>query len=279
MTLNKKRKQQLGANPPSSAILCFHYTGVDQYSSNGYECHRKVNKSLVGTTMSCVHVVTVGTSLATNHEKYSTSKKPHAGQIERVNKNRESQFIKELVAFILQQEERSQLCETCAELNAIKDFVAETSLVYLVHTDTNVGRCCAEAIRQFLILKKLKVKLVEIQDLHDSGTLEKGLANFTRQIAYILRRHKDVKICATGGLKPEIAIATILGFIAKTPIYFVHPSFGKVYLPPIPVKCELDRNQLRKTNQEEGRTQTVSISQALFMAIAMLLGKKPKRVF
>lgn len=55
----------------------------------------------------------------------------------------------------------------------------------------------------------------------------RGLANLVREIAHILTHHKDVRICATGGFKPEVALASVLGFIAKAPVYYIHESFRK----------------------------------------------------
>ena len=48
---------------------------------------------------------------------------------------------------------------------------------------------------------------IEIQGLHGPETFQRGLANLVREIARILTHHKDVRICATGGFKPEVAIA------------------------------------------------------------------------
>jgi CRISPR/Cas system-associated protein Csm6 len=67
------------------------------------------------------------------------------------------------------------------------------------------------------------------------------LANLVREIAKIIPKHKNVRICATGGFKPEAAIASILGFVARKPVYYIHESFREeVHLPALPLSWKLD---------------------------------------
>ncbi|KPV62575.1 MAG: CRISPR-associated protein [Candidatus Bathyarchaeota archaeon BA1] len=82
---------------------------------------------------------------------------------------------------------------------------------------------------------------IEIQGLHGPETFQRGLANLVREIARILTHHKDVRICATGGFKPEVALASVLGFIAKVPVYYIHESFRQeIHLPALPIDWKLD---------------------------------------
>ncbi|KPV63336.1 MAG: CRISPR-associated protein [Candidatus Bathyarchaeota archaeon BA1] len=72
--------------------------------------------------------------------------------------------------------------------------------------------------------------------MHGPETFQRGLANLVREVANILAHHKNARICATGGFKPEVALTSILGFIAKAPVYYIHESFRKeVHLPALPI--------------------------------------------
>jgi len=55
-------------------------------------------------------------------------------------------------------------------------------------------------------------------------------------ICIAITHHKNVRICATGGFKPEVALASVLGFIAKAPVYYIHESFRQeIHLPALPI--------------------------------------------
>ncbi|MGB9658923.1 MAG: putative CRISPR-associated protein [Nitrososphaerales archaeon] len=151
-------------------------------------------------------------------------------------------YVKELTNFIQKKDEEGKLSEVSAEINALSRFLKEISLVYLIHSDTNIGRCCARALKDYLSHKGIQVsEPIEVYGLNDAKTFQKGLANLIREIAKIIPKHKSVRICATGGFKPEIAIASVLGFLARTSVYYIHESFREVvHLPPLPLKWKLD---------------------------------------
>lgn len=198
--------------------------------------------------MSYVHVVTVGASLASNYERDRVGGRITEAEInEKLSKIHEAElarYVKELTNFIQKKEGEGKLSEVSAEINALSRFLKEISLVYFIHSDTNIGRCCARALKDYLSYKGIQVsEPIEVYGLYDAKTFQKGLANLIREIAKILSQYKNknVRVCATGGFKPETAIASILGFVAGKPIYYIHESFKKeVHLPPLPLKWKLD---------------------------------------
>jgi len=192
--------------------------------------------------MSYVHIVTVGASLASNYEIDKSGRRIPEADIEKrlgeMPEARRAQYTKELIRYLQEKEKGGKITEASAELNALNRYLGEISLAYLIHTDTNLGRCCAQALKTHLTEKGIQVaQPIEIQGLHSAETFQKGLANLVRQTAQILAYHrKNVRICATGGFKPEVALASVLGFIAKAPVYYIHESFRQeVHLPALPI--------------------------------------------
>jgi putative CRISPR-associated protein (TIGR02619 family) len=191
--------------------------------------------------MSYIHIITVGASLASNYEKEKTGKRIPEAQIEEKLKKmpqpQKNQYTKELLKYIQTKQKENELTQTSAELNALNQHLNEIAIAYLIHTDTNLGKCCAKALKEHLTNKGIKVaEPIEIKGLSQPKTFQKGLANLTQEIAKILANHKNVRICATGGYKPETAIATLLGFMAKATVYYTHESFQQhIHLPALPI--------------------------------------------
>lgn len=202
--------------------------------------------------MSYVHIITVGASLASNYERERTGKRIPEAEIEKnlskMNRTERAQYCKDMLKYLHKKREEGKLPETSAELNGISQYLKEISLAYLIYTDTNLGRCCATTLQQYLKENKIEVaEPIEIQGLSSPKTFQKGLANLVREIAHILTNHKYVRICATGGFKPEVALASVLGFIAKAPIYYIHESFGQeIHLPAIPIDWKYPLKEQQK---------------------------------
>ena len=202
--------------------------------------------------MSYVHIITVGASLASNYEKNRTGKRiPEAEIEEKLTKMKEaekSQYSKELLKYLHGKQGEGKLAETSAEVNALSHYLNEISLAYPIHTDTNLSKCCAKALKEYLRENNIQVaEPIEIKGLRGPETFQKGLANLIQQIANILSNHKNVRICATGGFKPETAVATLLGFMAKAPVYYIHESFGQqVHLPAIPIDWKYPLKEYQK---------------------------------
>ena len=191
--------------------------------------------------MKYVHVITVGVSLASNYFG-----KPE-GEVERelkaMDEGRLKKCTKDLCKFL-----RQGAHEASAEINAMTKFLeaGEVSLAYLLHTDTPIGRCCAKALHAFLNEKDVECRLVEIEGYAGGPkTFRRGLANLVTVLSRILVSHKKVRLCATGGYKPESAIVSILGFIHRVPVYYIHATFNQViHLPSLPIewKCKVRKH-------------------------------------
>jgi len=154
----------------------------------------------------------------------------------RMREGARSQYVKELVNFI----ESRDPSEACAELNALSRMLDEIAIIYLVHTDTESGRCCAKALKDYLESNHAKtVRTIEVEGLSGAETFQAGLSNLARTIAELVVRHRGrgrVRICATGGFKPETVIASVIGFIAGAPVYYIHEAFREeVHLPALPL--------------------------------------------
>jgi putative CRISPR-associated protein (TIGR02619 family) len=264
--------------------------------------------------MSYVHILTVGASLASNYERDRAGQRLPDLEIEdklqRMREAERANYIKDLLKYLQKKDGEGRVGEASAELNALTRYLDEVSLVYLVHTDTNLGRCCARALREYLGDKGFQVaEPIEIKDLHSPETFQKGLANLVRELARILAHHRDARICATGGFKPEVALASVLGFVAKVPVYYIHESFREeVHLPAIPIDWRyevrrygkaldtiiasgeegIDKNQFIQefgreayeelkrswlTEETEGRIKATEISRAIIEAILLLTRK------
>lgn len=200
--------------------------------------------------MSWIHIVTVGASLATNRERIQGSGiREH--ELEELLKSRgeayRNNYARELVKFITDMERDGRIHESCAELNALSRRLNEIAMLYLIHPDTELGRCCARALKDYLESRRVKVADVrEVEGFKSYETFQKGLANLVYTVAELLTAHRGkARICATGGFKPETAIASIVGFIAKAPVYYIHEAFREeVHLPAIPVKWSVDEKYM-----------------------------------
>jgi len=191
--------------------------------------------------VSYVHVVTTGASLASNYEAERRGRRIPEAEIERrlseAPEAERAQYTKALIGYLQRKEEEGKITEASAEVNALSRYLHEASLIYLVHTDTHLGRCCARALKAHLTGRGVQVaEPVEVQGLHSAESFQRGLANLVRQTAKILAHHRKARICATGGFKPETALVTVLGFIAQAPVYYIHEAFRDVvHLPALPI--------------------------------------------
>ncbi len=123
--------------------------------------------------------------------------------------------------------------------------------VYLLSSDTEVGRLCAEVLKGYLTSlsrEQLEGRMgvydpIEIEGLGDPEGFSDGLANLYAAIINHIRYHKRlgniVFIHATGGFKPETAIALPAANSPRggAPVFYIHEHFQKVIrIPAIPVR-------------------------------------------
>lgn len=197
--------------------------------------------------MKYVHVVIVGSSLATNYA--GKGERAVEEELGKMNAAQLARYHKALHEFL-----RRSGPAASAEMSAMRPFLesGEISLAYLLHTDTPSSTCCAKALGMFLEEKGVESKLVEVKGF--AGGPEKfhiGLSNLAREISHILASHEMVRICATGGYKPESSIASILGFIAGAPVYYAHVTFGRpVQLPSLPIDWKYEIKKHKRAIKE-----------------------------
>lgn len=188
-----------------------------------------------------VHIITVGISLISNYVKeVEGSKVPEAelaGRVSSLHPAERKDYSKKLVEYIKRKEREGKLMEASAELNAFSRYLREASLAYLICSDTPVAELCALALKSYIEEKGVQVaEIVRVKGLSGRETFQQGLAELVEKIADIVSHHKDCKICATGGFKPEVALASVVGFIAQVPVYYIHESFREeVHLPAVPI--------------------------------------------
>jgi putative CRISPR-associated protein (TIGR02619 family) len=194
-----------------------------------------------------VHVVTVGSSLATNYSMKNEREVDH--ELGKMNLAQRKRYVKALYDFL---KERGP--SASAEASSMSEFLrsGEISLAYLLHTDTPSGRCCAEALGMFLEENGVESRTIEVKGYTGGPeTFQLGLSNLVMEISKILASHDRVRICATGGYKPESAIASILGFIAGAPVYYIHATFDRVvHLPSLPLDWRYELKKHRRAVEE-----------------------------
>ena len=141
-----------------------------------------------------------------------------------------------------------------AELNTCLDLLEEgrgrQQYVYLLHSDTEVGKLCAGILRDYLVKisresygRKIAVRApIQIKRLGDQERFGEGLANLFERVVMITKRHKEegdvVFIHATGGFKPETAVAVMAANlpVVGAPVFYLHEHFKKIVrLPAMPV--------------------------------------------
>jgi len=201
-----------------------------------------------------LHIVTVGTSLLQNCGWHPGESLPS-----------ESTLLTKL---------RSDPRKVSAELNALIPFLDQDHriAVHLIATDTHVGRLACKVIGDFLkALPRIEVQKVEIKDLlpdmdhsFNRTKFEVAVMRFRERIFSVAEKARnrgmDVFINATGGLKCEVAVATLVAAELSISAYYIHQSMGEpVFLPTAAVdanslsilKAIEARKFTRKKNQPE----------------------------
>lgn len=199
------------------------------------------------------HVVLVGASIVTNAQRVGviSAALPEVEKMLADGRLSKEEFVDKLVGFVLKNPR-----DASAELNTIFDLLVEgyeskmQQWVYLLFSDTMIGEVCSEVLK--LCLEKLSseeyggrvsVKTAKVLGLGRPDTFNDGLANLFNMITNIIRYHKKegdrVYVHATGGFKPEAAIAILAANSPGTgaPVFYVHEHFRKVIrIPAMPVK-------------------------------------------
>jgi putative CRISPR-associated protein (TIGR02619 family) len=175
-----------------------------------------------------VIATTAGTSLLSSWEKTEAGSGRAPGK-------------QELVGLL--QEQRA----TCAEWASLSQLEPDKQYdyIYLLTSDTDSGKLCAEAIVEYLqALGFLYTEIVTIKGLnknnHDFET--QGLPNLLEKLAAIKEKHAGAQmiINATGGFKAQTSYATFFGILSGLEVVYLHEDFRSIVtFPPMPVGCDV----------------------------------------
>jgi putative CRISPR-associated protein (TIGR02619 family) len=172
-------------------------------------------------------LVTVGTSLLTTYlEKTGRPRSDY----ERVTEE-------ELIEHVL--ENIHNLPSLSAETNSLsKKKVTPDDFLYFISGDNDQGRMCGNVLKQLYDQNNIS-RLIEVEGLRPEAIAfkEKGMTNLLEKIVGIIEMHGgNAVIHATGGFKAQIALATLLGILFKSKVYYLYEDFNEVVsLPEIPL--------------------------------------------
>ncbi|MBO8159679.1 putative CRISPR-associated protein [Thermosyntropha sp.] len=132
-----------------------------------------------------------------------------------------------------------------AETNSLSHILQEKDHILFLHSQTEEGYLCADALCRYYADRGFSVKSREIKGLtytHNSFALH-GLRSLisalTDEIRISRRMSIQPVINATGGFKAEIAYATLVGLIFQVPVYYIHELFQDIIeMPPLPVNWD-----------------------------------------
>ncbi len=125
-----------------------------------------------------------------------------------------------------------------AETNALDRLLAPNDRAVLLYSQTVEGQRCAQLI-QAHVQKTHRCEIEEVKGLSyaEKGFVQHGLKNFVQMLAKHIRdakrAHLEPIINATGGFKAEIAYATAVGLVFKTPVCYIHEKFGDIVTLPV----------------------------------------------
>jgi len=197
-----------------------------------------------------VHIVTVGASLLTNALRDDQNVKqllPNASSVRDVeNALRDGRPTRrELVEALLSYVSRKGNA-ACAELTSMSEHIDRrlVDLVYLLHTDTEVGEVCGTVLERHLNRSGIRAERRRIEGFRNEEEFrERGLQNLLLVTHELIKKHREdaVLVNATGGYKPEGTALSILAFVMGKPVYYRHEDFRTtVFIPPLPIDWRED---------------------------------------
>ncbi len=132
-----------------------------------------------------------------------------------------------------------------AETNSLSRLLVEGDSIVFLHSQTEEGLKCAEALRRHFAHKGYRAELREVKDLlyTESRFKMRGLRSLVSIIIDIIRKEKKqgrkVVLNATGGFKAEIAYATLVGLLFDIPVYYIHEIFKEIIeMPATPISWD-----------------------------------------
>ncbi len=154
--------------------------------------------------------------------------------------------------------------EYSAELNAFlgylelrfkdldwKERMKKVRKVYLLHTDTALGRTVAESLRD--VLKRLGCESVELRELEGfyERDFERGLKDLMDEIRNIVRKHKgeEILLNPTGGFKPESGAMAVIAAENDLTAYYIHETFKEAVIIPPARELKVRMRKEEKVNE------------------------------
>lgn len=133
-----------------------------------------------------------------------------------------------------------------AEMNVLHRLGQPGDRLVFLHSHTEEGRRCAEALRRHYGGLGYRTDLEEIADLSyaEGRFKQRGLRALVAALAGWIERERRqgtaVAINATGGFKAESAYATLVGLLFDVPVYYIHELFNDlIEMPAVPVSWDL----------------------------------------
>ncbi len=129
-----------------------------------------------------------------------------------------------------------------AETNALSRLLQPDDHLIFLHSQTDDGRYCAEALQRCYASQGIDARLKEMTDLTyaESRFKMRGLRALIATLIQMIQQERQqgrvVLINATGGFKAEIAYATLIGLLFDVPVYYIHEQFRDIIeMPPTPI--------------------------------------------
>ncbi|NLU50147.1 MAG: putative CRISPR-associated protein [Syntrophomonadaceae bacterium] len=195
---------------------------------------------------------TVGTSLAGNAFRQE-GRKLNAAEL--------TQFIT-----------KTRVVQACAETNSLSRILQDGDRILFMHSETDDGRLCAEALVEYYRKQGRIAELKPIAGLTYSHQvfsfhgLRRLVDSLIEAIRLARRLNLEPVINATGGFKAEIAYATLVGLLFKVPVYYIYEAFQEIIeMPAVPVDWDYTlmaeyedffewlQTELRRTQKTENR--------------------------
>ncbi|MCS7158709.1 MAG: putative CRISPR-associated protein [Blastocatellia bacterium] len=171
-------------------------------------------------------LVTVGTSLLSNAKRDLKVEQPSDQQL--------ANYLRHTAAE-----------KATAETNSLSRLLKEGDHIVFLHSQTDEGKLCAEALRRHYEGEGYQARLQEVPDLTytESRFKMRGLRSLVATLIDLVRRERqqdrEVLINATGGFKAEIAYATLVGLLFDVPVYYIHEAFREIIeMPPTPISWD-----------------------------------------
>ncbi|MBD3211385.1 MAG: putative CRISPR-associated protein [Candidatus Lokiarchaeota archaeon] len=196
-------------------------------------------ESLFDNEKSQFHIITCGTSIIGNFINQNPDSILNFNDIESI-RPADHQWLEiknELYSFLKQDSKKFS-----AEVNSISPFL-EVELVeriYLICTDTNAGKMCADILHDFF-KEECNISSIDYKEAKGFGTenFEEGILNIRNTLLRLINNHKKkYQIClnATGGFKPESGVLVLIGALYHIPVYYIYETSKKlVFIPPFPL--------------------------------------------